>query len=174
MPLWSWALFLPLLTATIVVWHLIRLISVEAAQTRVTDQLVLGRRLLPSELHEQFENYIDLTAEFTEPRAIRESAMYRNFPVLDGGVPTLEGLASVISDLRPGRTFVHCAQGHGRTALFAAALLLESDGASTVEDALEKLTASRPGMRLNPDQRRCLEAYAKSGSQKRSDLPNST
>src|SRR5437867_7413076 len=84
-PLWSRLLFFPLFAYTTSVWHLVRLFSREPAQSVVTERLIVGRRLLPSELDEEFDNYIDLTAEFSEPSDIRRLRSYRSFPILDGG-----------------------------------------------------------------------------------------
>src|SRR5262245_46736615 len=71
LPLWSWLLFLPLLIYTAVVWHLVRLFSRESAHSVVTEQLVVGRRLLAFEVDGEFDNFVDLTAEFSEPVSIR-------------------------------------------------------------------------------------------------------
>jgi hypothetical protein len=159
-PLWSWWLFLPLLFYVAVVWHLIRSLSREAAQNTITDDLVIGRRLLPSEVEGQFDNYVDLTTEFVEPAAIRQSSAYYCFPILDGGAPDPGALRMAVARLRPGKTFIHCAQGHGRTALFALAVLLTSGTAKSVDDGLRMLQAARPGVRLNGAQRRCIESFA--------------
>ncbi len=161
LPLWSWAVFGPLLLYTVAIWHLLRALSREPAHQVVNGQLVVGRRLLGSELHEEFENVVDLTAEFCEPSALRQPPAYRSFPILDGGAPTPEALLAAVTGLRPGRTFVHCAQGHGRTGLFALAMLLYSGSVPSVEEGLRKLQAVRPGIRLNREQRRCIEAYAR-------------
>src|SRR4030095_7030576 len=110
------------------------LFSREPAHTEVNEQLVIGRRLLSSEMKGDFENYIDLTAEFVEPAAIRRRDGYRSFPILDGSAPSPEALEAALSGLRSGRTFVHCAQGHGRTGLFAVALLLRSGAVRTIEE----------------------------------------
>ena len=161
LPLWSWLVFLPLLIYTAVVWHLVRVFSREPVRNAVTEQLVIGRRLLSFEVEGEFDNFIDLTAEFLEPSSIRRSPSYRSFPILDGGAPSPEALRAAVTSLRPGRTFVHCAQGHGRTGLFALALLLSSGVVRSVEDGLRMLTAARPGIRLNKEQRRCIQVYAR-------------
>lgn len=161
LPWWSWALFFPLLLYTTLVWQFLRLASREPAHNAVTDQLVIGRRLLAFELEGEFDNYVDLTAEFAEPSAIRRNPSYRSFPILDGGAPTPEALGSAVASLRPGRTFIHCAQGHGRTALFALAVLLHSGLARNVGEGLRILSAARPAVRLNKAQRRCIQAYAR-------------
>jgi hypothetical protein len=160
LPLWSWVAFLPLLIYTTVVWHLIRLFSREPARNAITEQLVVGRRLLAFELEGEFDNFVDLTAEFSEPSSIRCSPSYRSFPILDGGAPTPEALRAAVANLRPGRTFIHCAQGHGRTGLFALAVLLSSGVVRSVEDGLRMLSASRPAIRLSREQHRCIQMYA--------------
>jgi protein-tyrosine phosphatase len=157
---WGWLSFLPLLALTSAVWHLSRMLMRESAYNSVTENLVVGRRLLSSELPREFDNYVDLTAEFAEPRAIRSQPGFVCFPILDGGVPTPEALREAISRLRSGTTFVHCAQGHGRTGLFALAVLLRSGIAKDVEEGLQMLRKVRPGIRLNRDQRLCIEEFA--------------
>ncbi len=160
LPLWSWSIFFPLLIYTSGVWHLIRLFSREPSQKTITDGLVVGRRLLPSEVEHTGDHYIDLTAEFAEPRKIRESSGYRSFPILDGAAPSPEALAEAVDRLGRGKIFIHCAQGHGRTGLFALAVLLKSAKTRTVEEGLRMLQEARPGIRLNRAQRRCIEAFA--------------
>lgn len=161
LPMWSWLLFFPLLIYTTAIWHLVRLFSREPAHSVVTEELVVGRRLLAFELDGEFENYVDLTAEFSEPSVVRQSPSYCSFPILDGAAPKPEELRAAVARLRPGRTFIHCAQGHGRTGLFALAVLLSSGFARSVEDGLRMLSAVRPGIRLSRDQHRCIQMYAK-------------
>lgn len=160
-PFWHRLAFFPLLIHTTVVWHLTRRFSSESPYNSVTEQLVIGRRLLPSELVEKFDNYVDLTAEFSEPAAIRGSQAYHCFPILDGAAPTSSALRQSVSRLRPGRTFIHCAQGHGRTGLFALAVLLKSGAITDVEEGQRILTAARPAIRLNGEQRKCILNFAK-------------
>lgn len=136
-------------------------INREPSRNVVNDELVIGRRLLASELEGEFDNFIDLTAEFSEPSSIRCIPSYRSFPILDGGAPTVEALRAEVASLRPGRTFVHCAQGHGRTGLFALAMLLRSGAARNIEDGLRMLAAARPAIRLNKEQQRCIQMYAR-------------
>ena len=117
-------------------------------------------RLLAFEMEGGFDNFVDLAAEFSESPHIRCSPSYRSFPILDGGAPTPEALRAAVASLRPGRTFIHCAQGHGRTGLFALAVLLDSGVARSVEDGMRMLTAARPAIRLSREQRRCIQIYA--------------
>jgi len=160
LPLWSWIVFLPFLLYTNVVWQIVRTLSREPAHNKVTDNLLVGRRLLPGELDGDFVNYIDLTAEFSEPTAIRRSVAYQCFPILDGSAPDPKALHAFVGSRRPGKTFIHCAQGHGRTGLFALAVLLKSGATRTVSDGLKNLKAVRPGIALTAIQRRCIEDFA--------------
>jgi hypothetical protein len=161
LPLWSWAAFCPLILYTIAGWHLLRLINREPAHNLVTDNLIVGRRLLPSEVEGEFTNYVDLTTEFSEPCAIRRSKGYLCFPILDGSAPDIGALREAIQGLRPGRTYIHCAQGHGRTGLFALALMLHTGVVRTVNEGLEKLKAVRPRVGLSVAQQQCIEEFAK-------------
>jgi hypothetical protein len=161
LPWWSWLVFLPLLLYTTAVWHLIRAISREPVRNEVTGQLMVGRRLVGAELEGEFDNFVDLTAEFSEPSVIRRSPGYRCFPILDGAAPTPEALRAAVASLRPGRTYVHCAQGHGRTGLFALAVLLDSGVARSIDDGMRMLSAVRPAIRLSREQERCIEMYAR-------------
>jgi hypothetical protein len=161
LPIWSWLVFLPLHTLNTILWHSIRRFSGEPSQNAITDHLVVGRRLLTNEVEGHFDNYVDLTSEFAEPAPIGESPCYVLFPLLDGSAPSPETLHVAVTSLRPGRTFVHCAQGHGRTGLFALAVLIESGEASSIEDGLHLLLTARPGIRLNREQRQCIEQYVR-------------
>jgi hypothetical protein len=166
LPFWSWLAFFPLIAVSIAVWYGLRLVSGESAQHAVTNDLVIGRRLVPSEVEGEFANYIDLTAEFCEPRAIRRSTGYICFPILDGSAPDVESLREMIARLRPGRTYIHCAQGHGRTGLFTLALMLNSGAVKTVAQGLEKLKAVRPRVGLSAVQRKCIEEFEATLSRK--------
>lgn len=160
LPAWSALIFLPLLIYISLVWHLMRLASREPAYQAISDKLVVGRRLLPGEFGETFDNYVDLTAEFIEPTSIRRSAAYLCFPILDSSAPAPEALHLVVSRLRPGKTFVHCAQGHGRTGLFALAIMLETSATKSIDEGLTLLRAIRPAIRLSMAQHQCIEKYA--------------
>jgi diacylglycerol kinase (ATP) len=164
LPLWAWLVFFPVLGYTLIVWHSHRIFSRKPPWSVITGQLVIGRRLLASELDEEFDNYIDLTAELTEPSAIRRLPAYRSFPILNDAAPSPEALRTAIRSLKPGRTFVHCGRGYHRSALFALAMLLTSGIVHSVEEGLRMLTAARPGIRLKREQYKCIQGYVDLGS----------
>jgi protein-tyrosine phosphatase len=163
-PVWSKVLFLPLLALTYAVWHLARCLSREPACQLVNEKLFLGRRLLASEVPGRFSNYVDLTAELEEPARVRSLPGYLALPILDASAPSPEALRAALDRLAPGPTFVHCAQGHGRTGLFALALLLSSGAVRTPAEGMRLLKELRPGIRLSSDQWRCIEAFARANS----------
>jgi protein-tyrosine phosphatase len=105
---------------------------------------------------------LDLTAEFPEPAGVRDGRDYICRPLLDATAPGPQIMQEWIMDLvrRPGCLYIHCAQGHGRTGLLAAALLLQRGVATDAADAIARVQAVRPGVRLNGAQRRCLTEFA--------------
>jgi len=159
-PFWSWLSFLPYHALNVAVWHFARLMSSEPASNEVGDALVIGRRPANDEVVPDVANLIDLTSELQEPPQFRTHAGYVCLPTLDATAPSLEQLALTMRRLRPGRAFIHCAQGHGRTGLAALAFLLSRGLVDNVPDALRKIQLARPGVRLNREQYRCAEAYA--------------
>ncbi len=151
---WSWLLFLPLHLYTLGVWHVYRLVSREPAACRVNDRLWIGRRLLSHELPQEVQLVIDLTAEFREPPGIVSARHYRSFPILDASIPDSASLREFLLSVPPeAPVYVHCAQGHGRTGLFAVALLYSRGDCASFAEALELLTTVRPLLSLNSEQK---------------------
>jgi protein-tyrosine phosphatase len=156
-PLWSKILNFPFLAYTVIVWHVYRLISKEHPTDMISEDLIIGRRLLPKEQDADSEIYLDLTAEFDEPQAIREKPSYMCFPFLDANVPKLERLLELLQKLKGKGLYIHCAQGHGRTGLVTLALLLNNGTITSVSEGLEMLQSIRPALNLNRAQVRYLE-----------------
>ncbi|HAL72243.1 MAG TPA: hypothetical protein DCP71_10770 [Verrucomicrobiales bacterium] len=152
LPIWSWLVFLPLHVYTLLVWHLIRLISREPACGKVHGAVTIGRRLLAHELPGSTHMVVDLTAEFQEPAAITSHRDYRSFPILDATAPDEDALRHFIRNLPAGPVYIHCAQGHGRTALFTAAFLMERGLCTSLEEARSLIKTARPGARMNREQ----------------------
>jgi hypothetical protein len=142
------------------VWTLQVLMSREVACHMVDDGLIVSRRLRIHESPQNVSIYCDLTAEFCDPVAIRRSATYRCFPILDGSAPSSDDLVNFVQQLRVegnGRILIHCANGHGRTGLVAAAWLIANRTVESVDDAIALLREARPGIRLNGSQHTILE-----------------
>jgi len=136
LPISSKTIFFPFLLYALAIWHLARLFSREPVTNHITDNIIVGRRLLSSEITENFDIIVDLTSEFDEPKKLRTHPGYRNFPILDASTPSVDALHAFINSLPPGVIYIHCAQGHGRTGLFALALLYERKIVSSTNEGL--------------------------------------
>lgn len=150
-------LLLPFFLLTWALWHVQRAVSRERCWDRVGPGLLLGRRPLAGELPRELTHLVDLTAEFPAARGVARRAVYRCVPLLDACAAPDDVLLALVADLRelPGPIYVHCAQGHGRSAMVVIALLL-ARGAASVEQAEAAVIAARPGVRLHAEQRAAL------------------
>jgi len=159
---WLSILIAPYFLMTWSVWWCVKYLSGEHAHDEIDGEFVLGRRLTFNEMPNDIECVVDLTAEFSEPTAIRKNFRYVLYPILDGHEPPqLEPFQCFARELAESeeRLFIHCAQGHGRTGMLAVALLLERGSSDSVEQALNMLQACRPKLRVNSAQRRFLDRY---------------
>ena len=152
---------LPFLLFTWGTWHMSRLLRREEPFNTLDDHIFLGRRLLSKELPHGVASILDLTSEFVEPKAVRESAQYLSRPILDATAPSVDEVLSIVDEVSrmAPPTYIHCAEGHGRTGIITAALLLRTKKASSVEHAIELVQDARPRARLNADQRGTLEYF---------------
>lgn len=152
-PVWAIILYLPFFLYTLAAWHLIQLMIRENAYDWVTADIVIGRRLSGKEYPEGVQNYVDLTAEFYEPKSVIENFNYISLPILDGHVPDIDKLNLALDKLSNGITYIHCGQGHGRTGLFTALLLATRGEVSTLEEALALLRSKRPKLVVTSKQK---------------------
>lgn len=145
---------LPYSVLIFVTWHFSRIFGKENSYDVLDSQLAIGRRLLTSEFPTGIDNVIDLTCEFSEPSEIVKGSNYVSFPILDASVPIEDQLKQIVGqiDALSGNTYIHCAQGHGRTGLVSAALLLHRNPELTVDDAIARLRAVRPKLACNREQ----------------------
>ncbi len=160
--LWSRVLLLPYLPYLWGTWRLLRAFQREDPFNDLAPGIVIGRRLLPSECLSSFDGILDLTCEFPEPPAIRTTRDYWCFGILDGSVPKERDLVELIRQVRDykGTVYIHCAQGHGRTAMVSACLLVAKGLAPDSGAALAMIRASRPAARLKRPQRLLVETVA--------------
>lgn len=146
-------ILLPYLTCLWSIWYMLRVVSREPAINQLTDAIFIGRRLLSHELPSHIDHVIDLTCEFPVSRASRAKS-YFSFPILDASVPTkakIDRWIETAAGLK-GNIYIHCAEGHGRTGLFASILLIRLGHANAPEDALALVKSKRPHVRLNQTQ----------------------
>jgi hypothetical protein len=161
----SLILFAPLHLINQVNYQFMRLGPQRVAVAEVVPGLFLGRRLarsesqLPGRL--RFASVLDLTSEFPEPGFVSQGRNYLCVPVLDRTAPTHPQLRQALDYLRnalpAGPVYVHCAFGLSRSATVVAAHLLATGAESTLESALERVAAVRPGVFFTSDQRRRLQ-----------------
>lgn len=156
---WAVPLLFHYLLLTWGVWHLQRLLSREAACNEIAPGLWVGRRPLARELPPGTDLVVDLTSEFPEPRAVVAGRAYVCLPTLDALAPPVAAMRELVKQVAawPGTALVHCATGHGRSAVVAAAVLLARGLAADPKEAQRLVRKARPGVSLNRPQRRLLE-----------------
>jgi protein-tyrosine phosphatase len=115
----------------------------------------VGRRARASELPPDVLAVVDLTAEFWEPAAVRNGRKYLCVPTLDARAPDEQSFRKALDYIATadGPVYIHCAQGFGRSAALAAALLVRRGLARDAAQAEAMLKAARPGVRLTACQR---------------------
>jgi len=141
--------------------------NAQPAYHQITPTLYLGRRPFARELPLHVTRLIDMAPEFPTHRGILKlkSLQYISLPVLDMHAPPTASFLRVLHQIvdSPQPTYVHCALGHGRSATLAAAVLLATGQADSVEAAESQLKTIRPRVRLAACQRRFLITLMKSG-----------
>ncbi len=133
--------------------------SAENPFDQIAENVYLGCRLNrgdePAIERLQLKSVLDLTSEFSEIPSLRQ-LNYRCIPVLDQCAPPLDSLKEgahwIQQQAEIGPVYVHCALGHGRSAMFVAAYLLLTDKVSTPQEALEIIKAHRPHIELHSAQ----------------------
>ena len=158
---WSATFFLlPYLLLTLVTWHLIRMLSRESPVNQLNPNFLLSRRLLASEMPLEVKSVVDLTCELSEPRDIGLTHNYLCYPILDASSLTPQELVTIAKEILnlPKSVLIHCAQGHRRTGLIAAAVLFVSGKARSSKDAISMVRAVRPGIELNSVRRKTLDS----------------
>lgn len=152
--------FMPYLAFVWAVRDLAPLVTREPPWTGVSERLWVGRYVRTfAGLPGGVECVVDLTAESPAIGGLPDAVEYLCVPTLDGTAPAparLEALVARLAD-SPMALYVHCAAGHGRSALLVAALLVARGEAGGPEDAVARLSRLRPRISLNAEQRRVLD-----------------
>lgn len=147
---------LPYLLYALALWHLLRLVSREAPVNDLVENICIGRRLLRRKTPADLDLIIDLAAELPRTHA---APGYLSLPILDAGVPDHESLRLAIAAISDSkRAYIHCAQGHGRTATFAACVLISRGMSASA--AIARIHAARPRAHLNRVQRDFVQWFA--------------
>ncbi len=165
---WAWLVHWPYFALTAFSYRLSLLLSREAAYVGAAPNVYLGRRLTASEAKQATEGWVtvlDLAAELPELRPMSDVPNYRSLPVLDATAMPLPHLREAVEWVKQhattGPVYVHCALGHGRSALVVAAYLLAVGLAPDPKAAQKQLRELRPGVRLHRSQKRLLDKFAR-------------
>lgn len=153
---------MPYFLFTWIVWRMQTLLSREDTCTEIIPGIWLGRRISSvKKLPNNIDLVVDLTAEFSEPRDIRSGKNYICVPILDGFIPRDLIFNTLIHNLssQTGNIYIHCALGHGRSAMVMAALLQAKGQVKTVEEAEKFISKLRPHIRLNHPQKQLLKRF---------------
>lgn len=127
--------------------------------------LWIGRRVSSRCLPPGTTLVVDLTSEFWEPWRVRHAPeggptarRYVCLPILDHGVPDGAAFRALVERVakEKGTVFVHCAQGFGRSAVFAAAVMIRRGLARDLDDAVDQLKRVRPSVRLSAEQKKLV------------------
>jgi protein-tyrosine phosphatase len=159
---WAVLLLLPYLAATWAGWHVLRRLTREACCHEVAPGVWVGRRPLRGDVPPDASLIVDLTAEFPADRAVRFGRKYVCAPTLDRTAPEETALRAVVETAArwEGPVYIHCAMGHARSAMTAAAVLIRRGLAADAEEAVARMRRVRPRIRLQESQRRLLERMA--------------
>lgn len=125
----------------------------------------LGRWPYARDLPAATSLIVDCTAEWPVRSGVIGERAYCAVPMLDGSVPAdLAGFRQIVAKIanHEGTAYIHCASGHGRSALVAAAVLLARGEALAAEQAIEQIRERRPKIRLNRAQQAFLAQFARS------------
>ena len=152
-------LLLPYLLLTWLLWYAQTRLSSEGAWNEVMPGLWLGRRITAEQMPPGVTLVVDMTSEFGEPRSVRQGRSYLCLPALDNAAPEQEALRDAVQQVAgwEGGVYVHCALGHGRSALVVAAVVMARGSAATPAEALALVRKARPGVKLNRAQRAFLK-----------------
>ncbi len=160
---WATVLHAPSLLVQSLVWMLGQRLRPEPAWNQIAPGIHIGRWVAGAhDLPPGIRLVVDLTAEYVEPRDIVEHCDYRSLPTLDGTSLTTARYASILAEASrcAGPVYIHCAIGHGRSAMFAAGMLIERGLAGNVEECLAIMKRHRPRVHLRSGHKRLVAAIA--------------
>ena len=132
---------LPWLLFSWIVFFLQMLISKEhRVDSIIENQIFIASKPARNFDYSAYDIVVDLTAEFLKTDI--EESKYISYPNLDG-MP-LSNLCEDVTIFQNKRVLIHCANGHGRSALFVAILLKDLNLVDTLYNGLEKVKKNRP------------------------------
>jgi protein-tyrosine phosphatase len=157
---YSALLLMPYFGAAEFAWYLVRVLGGEEPWHEVSRGLFLGRRVQHWEVPARIGLVLDMTAEFVEPVELRTGRRYVCVPTFDASAPDPHLLAAAIAEIASyqGNIYVHCAAGHGRSAMAMAVLMVARGVADDLEDAVAQMCAARTRVKLRTTQKHVARA----------------
>lgn len=161
MSLFNVLVLLPYLFFARVTWCLRRYLSSEPCCNEIAPGVWLGRRPVACDLPSEVTMVVDLTAEFDATRTVRNIKRYLCVPTLDGCAPEEHEFLEIMRELAQWNepVYIHCAHGHGRSALVVVALVKAKGLAHTIDEALLMVQKIRPKVNLKKPQRALLDKW---------------
>ena len=163
-------IFLPYLFGAFVFWRIKHLWKGEHVCDKVAHGIWVGRYPLhlsvddPRFAEQPLKIVVDLTGEFPTRRAFHGRTTYLCAPSLDGLLADprvlLDTARAVITSYDAERNhsvYVHCANGHGRSGLFAGILMVMRGDCSSLEEARVLMKSRRSVIGWQPHQQRIAE-----------------
>jgi len=162
-PLLRFVAFLPWFVQLWTYWLIRTYVVVRETQhNKVFDEFFIGRYPLEA-LPQQTTVVVDLTAEF--PRSFQSYGVKHYFcvPALDVCMAPASELLDVAQRVLkiPGNKYIHCANGHGRSALFIALCLILRNEVQDLVEAMGLLKRGRPTVSWGENQAECVEEALK-------------
>jgi protein-tyrosine phosphatase len=163
----SWLFFWPYYVYAHWALAMWRLMPWEAAFHEIAPGVYLGRRLVKADAGLAralgLKAVLDFTCEYSEPAFMRDGRVYLCLPTLDATAPCPADLREAVSFIRQwrnhGPVYVHCALGHGRSAVAVMAWLLADRLAANADAAELFVRNKRPYVRLNAIQKAALKRF---------------
>jgi hypothetical protein len=122
----------------------------------VAEGIYVGRFCMryPSQFPVECTHVVDLTAEFPVRHRVLLGRTFRCLPSLDREMPQEQPLGLLAREVADwdGITYIHCANGHGRSAVLAAMVLVLRGECVSVADGIRKMQLRRPVISCQPHQ----------------------
>lgn len=168
--LWVWLPLGPHLFFTWISWHAARFFGKEDCCNEIAPKIWLGRRPYADELPPSIGLVVDLTCEFPAAAGVKDGRTYLSCPILDGSVidhGSFTALVERIAAWNDRGIYIHCAIGHGRSAMVAAAVLIRRGLHTSAEEAVGAIRRTRPRVGLSPGQMELLSGFARRRHERR-------
>mmetsp|Transcript_15029 Transcript_15029/g.42768 ORF Transcript_15029/g.42768 Transcript_15029/m.42768 type:complete len:241 (-) Transcript_15029:231-953(-) len=163
LPLYAKVFFFPWTSAVFTVWKTRTITTSEPAYDEVYSGLYVGRRpVCERDVPADCKVVVDVTAEFSVADFVPRQYEYIACPSFDTMTPSSfatihNAVESMLKKNDP--ILVHCAFGHGRSAMVAAAYLIRKGVAKDRLEAVRMMQQHRPRVHLNRMQAAKLDAY---------------